>query len=98
MGGTNWLSRLEEVPMLSLRSSRSFLLAAAVLAVIVTAVPYSRADIVQSTASLPPTTGSYTAGIICVPFGPGVCVVGPSLHGFTGTTSIFDNSGQSIDS
>lgn len=87
--------------MSSLRSSRGVLLAAAVLAVSLCAAPYSRADIVQSSASLPPATGSYTAGTICVHLGVmsgGVCVVGPSLHGFTGTTSTFGNSGQSIDS
>src|SRR5271165_292101 len=83
--------------MLSLRMWRSFCLAAAVLAVGAAAPSVVSASIVQSTPSLPPE-GTYTAGTICVPLGPGACVVGPSLGNFTGTTSIFDMSGQSIDS
>ena len=87
--------------MLSRRALRSFLLAAAVLAVVVAAVPEARADVIQSTASLPPTTGAYTAGTVCVNLGVmmgGVCMVGPSLHNFTGTISTFTGTGQSIDS
>jgi len=84
--------------MLSLRRLRSLLLAAVILAV-VTAVPTARASVIQSSPSLPPQSGAYTTNTSCFPnLGPGVCIVGGSLHGFTGTTSTFDNSGQSIDS
>ena len=87
--------------MLSLRTRRNLLLAAVVLAVVAAAVPLAWADVIQPTASLPPTTGAYTAGTICVKLGVmmgGVCVVGPSLHGFTGTTSMINGMGQAIDS
>ena len=57
----------------------------------------AKADIIQSTPSLPPA-GAYTSGDFCVQLGPGGCVVNPALSGFTGTTSIFGSSGQSIDS
>ncbi|MGA9566901.1 MAG: PEP-CTERM sorting domain-containing protein [Candidatus Korobacteraceae bacterium] len=84
--------------MLSLRVWRSFCLAATVLAVVAVAPSVASASIIQSTPSLPPE-GAYTAATVCFPhLGPGICVVGASMHGFTGTTSTFDNQGQSIDS
>jgi len=83
--------------MLCLRSGRSFCPAATVLAVIMTAAPAVWASVIQSTASLPPE-GACTADALCFPhLGPGVCVVGASMHRFNGTTSTFDNSGQSVD-
>ena len=84
--------------MLSLRTWHSFAVAAAVLAVLAVAVPTAWADTIQPTPSLPPTTGGYTTGTLCVSLGLGACIVGASLHGFTGTISTFDSSGQSIDS
>ncbi len=57
----------------------------------------AQADIIQSTPGLPPA-GAYTSSDFCVQLGPGVCVVNLALFGFTGTTSIFNGSGQSIDS
>jgi hypothetical protein len=84
--------------MLSLRKWRSFCVAATVLAVVVAAPSVASASIIQSTPDLPPE-GAYTADTVCFPhLGPGVCIVGASMHGFTGTTSTFDNQGQSIDS
>jgi hypothetical protein len=83
---------------LSLQTWRSLLVAAVMLAVVL-AVPVAQADVIQPTPSLPPQTGAYTTDTVCFPhLGPGVCIVGASLHGFTGTTSTFDSSGQSIDS
>ena len=76
--------------MLSMRRRRSFLPAAALLAVLVAIVPQASADIIQSTPSMPPD-GTYTAPTICVPLGPGVCVVSPALYGFNGTTRSTDN-------
>jgi len=84
--------------MLSLRTRRSFLSAAVMLAVVAAAVPMARASIIQSNSNLPPENGAYTAPTICVTLGPGACIVGASLFGFTGTTTTFDMSGQSIDS
>lgn len=74
----------------------SFLAVAPLLAVLV-AVPEASADIIQSTPSMPPE-GSYTTPSLCVPLGPGVCIVNPALHGFNGTTRSTDLSGESIDS
>jgi len=68
------------------------------LAVVAAAVATARASVTQSNSNLPPENGAYTAPTICVTLGPGACVVGASLFGFTGTTSVFDMSGQSIDS
>jgi hypothetical protein len=88
----------QEVRMLSLRVWRSFCLAATVLAVVAVAPSAASASVIQSTPSLPPE-GQYVAATVCFPhLGPGVCIVGASMHGFTGTTSMFDNQGQSIDS
>jgi hypothetical protein len=84
--------------MLSLRTWRNSLVAAMVLAAVAATIPVAWAGVIQPTPSLPPTSGAYTTGTLCVSLGPGVCIVGASLHGFTGTTSMFDNSGQSIDS
>ncbi|HVP55655.1 MAG TPA: PEP-CTERM sorting domain-containing protein [Candidatus Eisenbacteria bacterium] len=84
--------------MLSLRTWRCFLLAAVMLTIVAVAIPPARASIIQPTPSLPPTAGGYTTGTVCVSLGPGVCVVGASLYGFTGTISTFDSSGQSVDS
>lgn len=84
--------------MLYLRTWRSIVVAAAVLAVVAAALPEALADVIQPAPSLPPTAGSYTPGTICVPLGPGVCVVGASLGNFTGTTLIFGSGGQAIDS
>lgn len=82
--------------MLSLRTWRSYCVAAAVL-VVVAALPAAHASNIQSTPSLPPE-GAYTAGNICVPLGPGACIVGASLGNFTSTTSTFPPGGQAIDS
>ena len=82
--------------MLSMQSRWSLLAAATLLGVLVAVVP-AGAGIIQSSPSMPPE-GSYTAPTICVPFGPGVCVVGPALYGFNGTTRSTDLSGESIDS
>lgn len=84
--------------MLSLRTWRDSFVAAVTLAAVAATIPIAWAGVIQPTPSLPPTSGAYTTGTLCVALGPGVCIVGASLHGFTGTTSIFDNSGQSIDS
>jgi hypothetical protein len=84
--------------MLSLRAWHHLLPAAVVLAAVAAVVPVAQASIIQPSPSLPPTTGGYTAGTICVPLGPGVCIVGATLHGFTGTVSTFDISGQAVDS
>ncbi len=71
---------------------------AAIALVVVFAMPNAWAGIIQSTPSLPPE-GSYTTGTICFAnLGPGVCVVAARLYGFTGTTSIINGGGQSIDS
>jgi hypothetical protein len=82
--------------MLSLRTWRSFRLTVAMLTV-VAAVPVARASVIQPTASLPPA-GVYTAGTICVPLGPGACIVGAGLGNFTGTSSMINSMGQAIDS
>lgn len=83
--------------MLSIQGRFSFLAAATLLGVLVTIAP-ARADVIQTTPTLPPTTGAYTAPPICVQIGPGVCVVNPALFGFNGTTSTFSNMGQTVDS
>lgn len=85
--------------MFSQRVCRSFLATASVLAV-VAATSMAHADVIQSTPNLPPTAGMYTTPTSCVHLGVmnGVCVVGASLHGFTGTTKMFDMMGQHIDS
>ena len=84
--------------MISLRTWRCVRLAAVVPAVAAAAVPMARASIIQSNSNLPPENGAYTAPTICVTLGPGACIVGASLFDFSGTTTIFDQSGQSIDS
>ena len=84
--------------MLSRRARHNLLPAALLLAAAVAFVPVAQASIIQSTPGLPPTTGGYTAGTICVLLGPGVCIVGASLSSFTGTKSTFDMSGQAVDS
>jgi len=83
--------------MLSMRRRWSLLAAATLLGVLVTVVPEADAGIIQSTPSMPPE-GAYTAPTICVPLGPGVCVVNPALYGFNGTTRSTDLTGESIDS
>src|SRR5271169_4358319 len=84
--------------MIPLRTWRSFCLTATTLAILAALVPAAQADITQSTPSLPPQ-GAYTTGTVCFPnLGPGVCIVGTSLYGFTGTTSMVGGGGQSIDS
>lgn len=84
--------------MLCLRSWRSFVVAAGMLAVVAAELPEARAGVLQPTPSLPPAVGSYTTGTVCVALGPGVCVVGLSLGNFSGTTSTFGALGQAIDS
>ncbi len=84
--------------MLSMRRRRSFLAAAMLLAALLVVIPGASADIIQSTPSMPPEGGAYTAATICVQLGPGVCVVNPALYGFNGTTRSIDNTGESIDS
>jgi hypothetical protein len=83
--------------MLCRRTWRSSCLAATVLAVVVAAPGVAGASIIQSTPSLPPE-GYYTAGNICVPLGPGACIVGASLGNFTGTVTTFPLTGQATDS
>ena len=83
---------------MSFETRRSLLVPAVMLAFVAAAVPVVQASAIQPTPSLPPSTGGYTTGTVCVALGPGVCVAEADLHGFTGTTSIFDSSGQSIDS
>ena len=84
--------------MSPLRTWRSSWLATATLALFAVLVPLTHADVIQSTPSLPPQ-GAYTTGTVCFPnLGPGVCIVGTSLYGFTGTTSVIGGGGQSIDS
>ncbi len=86
--------------MLSMRISRSSLFLVALLAVICGIVPVASADIIQSSPSMPPQGGAYTAPPVCVQLGigSGVCVVNPALYGFNGTTRSIDLSGESIDS
>ena len=71
---------------------------AAILSVLLATACMASADVIQSTPSLPPTGGGYTAGTICVHLGPGVCVVGPTLSNFTGTTWTINGMGEAIDS
>ena len=84
--------------MLSMRGRLSVVAAATLLAALIAIVPQASADIIQSTPSMPPDGGGYSAPMICVQLGPGVCVVNPALYGFNGTTRSTDTSGESIDS
>ena len=84
--------------MSPLRTWRSLCVTTTTLAILAALVPAARADVIQPTPSLPPQ-GAYTTGTVCFPnLGPGVCLVGTALYGFTGTTSIIGGGGQSIDS
>lgn len=83
--------------MLPMRNKPNLLAAATLLVMLIAIVPLAGADIIQSTASMPPE-GAYTAPMICVQIGPGVCVVNPSLHGFNGTTREINGMGEAIDS
>lgn len=83
--------------MQTLRSG-PFLTTVVLFAALTATAGIAHAGIVQSTADLPPSSGAYVAGTICINIGPGICVVHPSLFGFTGTTTVINSMGEAIDS
>ena len=69
-----------------------------VLTAALAVIPAARADIIQSTPTLPPEGAYTTNNGFCVLLGPGACLTNPTLGGFTGTTSVINNLGQSSSS
>lgn len=67
---------------------------------LVLAAPAALASVIQQTPTLPPTTGGYFIGEVCVPnllVNKGACMDGGNLSSFTNRVSAITGAGQEVD-